>query len=180
MLSQLLGETSKIKEIETSILKVRGQTLIFDNSIFQISNISTIEVVDLSTVKPVPQYFLWMFLASAGLLFSPVNYRVIGILMLIVLSWLFYRYQRHKTVKKYGLGICMNSGALTVFYINDLDFLKQVVFVLHNIINTDELKAINFNIDEQKIELDNSVKINQMLGSSIVSGSVVGDVVNQV
>lgn len=181
MLSQLiLAETSKIKEIETSILKVRGQTLIFDNSIFQISNISSIKVVDLSTIRPIPQYLLWLLLLGLGLLFSSIGYKILGISILFTLIWLLYRYRRNRIIIRYGLGLYMNSGELTVFYINDFDFLKKVILVLHNIINTDELKAVNFNIDQQKIEFDSSVNINQMLGSSVVSGSVVGDVVSHV
>ena len=60
MLSQFFPENSNNDtEISTSIIKIRGKTLIFLNSIYQISNISSLRLLDLSKVKPFPINLLW-------------------------------------------------------------------------------------------------------------------------
>lgn len=93
MVNQFLSsEPDKVNEIKTSILKVRGKTLIFENSIYQIPNISSLELVDLSTVKPTPKYFLWLLIVGLILIFTPnEGLKVLGVAILGVLGWLFYR-----------------------------------------------------------------------------------------
>lgn len=176
----LSNESDQINEIRTSILKIRGKTLIFGNSIYQIPNISSLEVVDLSTVKPIPKYFLWLLIIGLVLLFIPnAGLRILGVVILGVLGWLFYRFQQNKNRSRYGLSIRLNAGTQTIIVGDNLDFLKEVMLVLYNIMNTDELRAVNFSFDQRCIE-DKSITIQKMMGSSLITGNVQGDVVNNV
>lgn len=174
------SESDKINEIQTSIIKVRGKTLIFANSIYQIPNISSLELVDLSTVKPMPKYFLWLLIAGLILLFVPnAGLTVLGVVILCVLGWRFYSFQQNKQRTRYGLSIRLNAGIRDVIVGDDIEFLKRVILVLYNIMNSDEFKAINMNFDQRNIE-DKSINIDQMIGSNVVTGNVNGDVVGNV
>jgi Family of unknown function (DUF6232) len=179
MMNQFLpiqGEESN--EIKTSFLKVRGKTLILRNSIYQIANISSIDLVDLSTTKPMPRYFIWLFLIGIALLFFPDNFKILGVIVLCVLGWFFYQYQVNKSRTRYGVSIGLNSGKKTVIVSDDIEFLTRVVLVLNNIMNSDELSAVNINFDQRQI--DESVIIGEMHGSNLVTGTVVGDVASNV
>jgi Family of unknown function (DUF6232) len=180
MLNQFLpSEQDSSNEIKTSFLKVRGKTLIFRNSIYQIANISSLDLVDLSTTKPIPRYFIWLLLIGLFLLFMPDNIKILGVVTLGVLGWLFYQYQQNKSRTRYGVGIRLNSGTRTVIVSDDIEFLTRVMLALNNIMNSDEVSAVNFNFDQRKIE-DNSISIDQMLGSNVITRSVVGDVASNV
>jgi hypothetical protein len=72
----------------------------------------------------------------------------------------------------------LNSGKKTVLVSDDIEFLTRVVLVLNNIMNSDELKAVNINFDQRQI--DESVNIGNMTGSNLVTGTVVGDVASNV
>jgi Family of unknown function (DUF6232) len=173
------SEQDNSNEIKTSFLKVRGRTLIFRNSIYQISNIASLDLVDLSTTKPIPRYFIWLLLIGLIFLFIPGNIKILGIAVLGVLGWLFYQYEQNKSRTRYGVSIRLNSGTRTIVVSDDIEFLTRVMLVLNNIMNSDEVSAVNFNFDQRQIE-DKSISIGQMLGSNVVTGSVVGDVASNV
>lgn len=73
----------------------------------------------------------------------------------------------------------MNAGTRPIIVGDDIEFLKRVMLVLYNIMNSDELKAINLNFDQHYIE-DKSISIDQMVGSNVITGNVAGDVVSNV
>lgn len=174
------NDSEKINEIKTPIIKVRGRTLIFANSIYQIRNISSLEIIDLSTVKPMPRYFLVLLVVGLVLLLYPDGgSRVLGVVTLGVLGWLFYSFQENKQRTRYGLSMRLNAGIRDVIVGDDIEFLKQVMLVLYNIMNSDELKAINMSFDQRNIE-DKSINIDKMLGSNVVTGNVHGDIVGNV
>ncbi|MDK3155458.1 DUF6232 family protein [Kamptonema cortianum] len=181
MINQLLGnEADKLKEIKTSVLKLRGKTLIFENSIYQIPNISSLELVDLSSVKPMPKYFLWLLLVGVVLLFLPHSgMKILGLVILGVLTWLFDQYQQAKNTTRYGLSIQLNSGENPVLVSPDVEFLKRIMLVFYNIMNSDELKAFNFNFDQRQID-NKSIHVGTMNGSNLISGTVTGNVVSNV
>lgn len=169
------------KEIKTPVLKVRGKTLIFENSVYQISNISSVSLVDLSSVKEMPSYFLWMLIIGVVLLVIPMNQlRVLGFIILAVLIWRFFEYRKSKLTERYGIGIFLNSGMRTILISKNYEFMKEVVLVLNNIMNTDELKAINFNLDQNQIYEDRSINIKEMTGSNVITGSVKGNIASSV
>jgi len=70
MLSKFFSEDeSNDNEINTSIIKIRGRTLIFVNSIYQISNIASLRLLNLSRVQPFPKYLVWLIIIGLALLF---------------------------------------------------------------------------------------------------------------
>jgi Family of unknown function (DUF6232) len=173
------NEQDNFNEIQTPILKVRGKTLIFGNSIYQIANIASLDLVDLSTTKPIPRYFLWLLLIGLALLFIPGNIKILGIAVLGVLGWLFYQYQQTKSRTRYGVRIGLNSGRGIIIGYNEMDFLVKMMLVLNNIMNSEEDRAVTFNFDQRQID-DKSITVGYMHGSNMVTGSVVGDVVSNV
>ena len=70
--------TSDDKTIKTPELKVIANTLLFENTVYQISNISTLELADLTTVtvNQIPQWY-W-FVLGIGVVTIPF---VIGIFL---------------------------------------------------------------------------------------------------
>ncbi|NEO34746.1 MAG: hypothetical protein F6K36_31055, partial [Symploca sp. SIO3C6] len=168
------GQSQSSQEINTPVLKVRGKTIIFANSIYQISNIASLDLLDLSTEKPMPGYFLSMLIAGTILLFIPGNIKILGIVTLAVLGYLYYQWRENKRKTQYGLQLRMSSGFNTIITYSEMDFLVEIMVTLNGIMNTDEAKALTFNLDQRKIQVD------QMTGSNIVTGSVQGDVVSNV
>lgn len=183
MLSQFLpDEPDKTTEVKTPLIKVRGKTLLFGNVVYQIHNISSIGLVDLTTTKPIPRfYWALLFLGIVFLFVVPDQQaKILGFLILCLVAWLFYQHHLNKTTERYGMTIYTNSGSRTILTSRSEDFIKRVILTLYNVMNSDEFKAINFNFDTLDMSTDNSVQIGTNIGSPVVSGHVGGDVVNQV
>lgn len=185
-LSQFLSdETIYPTEIETSILKIRGKTLIYGNVVYQIHNIASIGLVDLTTTitKPIPKLFLALPLIGISLCFIPSELPIIlGLLLIAVGAWLIYQHymNRIKIKEKYGMTIYTNGGTKTIFKSRSKDFIKKVILTLYNVMNSNELEAINFNFETLDMSVDNSIGIGTNIASPVVSGNVGGDVVSQV
>jgi hypothetical protein len=171
--------------IKTSLLKVIDNTLVFDNTVYQIGNISTVALADLTEVyainTSVPSWY-WFLLALGFIL---IAFYGLGILILIYVGWLFLQHrnlEKSRTVEKYGLSIGMNSGEGVILTSNSKDFVLAIVLALYSIMNTKEAKALAFNFDTLKIDRieDKSIKIEKSYGSAVISGQITGDVVNNV
>jgi hypothetical protein len=171
--------------IKTSLLKVIDNTLVFDNTVYQIRNISTVALADLTEVyainTSVPSWY-WFLLALGFIL---IAFYGLGILILIYVGWLFLQHrnlEKSRTVEKYGLSIGMNSGEGVILTSNSKDFVLAIVLALYSIMNTKEAKALAFNFDTLKIDRieDKSIKIEKSYGSAVISGQITGDVVNNV
>ena len=186
MLSQFLpDETSQTNEIKTSIIKIRGKTLIFGNVVYQINNITSIGLVDLTTtdIKPMPKLFVALPVIGFLFLFIPYEMaKVFGVLLILLGFWLIYQHNQNKTKtrEKYGMTIYTNSGTKTIFMSKSQDFIKRVILTLYNVMNSEELKAINFNFDTLDMSVDKSIGIGTNIGSPVVSGHIGGDIVNEV
>lgn len=168
------------KEITTSILKIRGKTLVFENSVYQISNISSVSLVNLSTRESMPSYFIWMLVIDGVLLVIPIdNIRILGAVVLAaIVIWLFFDYRKSKIKNNYGIDLGLNSGEKTILLWDNYDFIVQVLLTINNIMNTEELNAINVNFDQRQIYEEQLVSIEEMTASSVISGNVQGDVVS--
>jgi len=182
VLSKFLSEgMSDSNEINTSIIKIRGRTLIFVNSIYQISNISGLRLLNLSSVQPFPRYLVWLTIIGLTLLFVfPGNVKIFGLVAIAYAGWQFYQYQRNKLRIRYGLKISLNSGEKPIITNSNAEFLKEMMLVLFNIMNDDKPRAVTFNLDQRKVIEDKSINIDSMVGSNLVSGNVTGDVVSNV
>jgi hypothetical protein len=183
MLSQFLpDDPNKTTEVKTPLIKVRGKTLIFGNVVYQIPNIASIGLVDLTSTKPIPRfYWALLFLGIVFLFVIPnTEAKIIGFLILALVAWLFYQHHLNKTTERYGMTIYTNSGYRTVLTSRSEDFIKQVILALYRVMNSDEFKAINFNFETLDMSIDNSIEIGENINSTVVSGHVGGDVVNEV
>ena len=186
-LGQLLVDKNNYltEEINTKILKIRGKTLIFGNVIYQINNIASIGLVDLTTttIKPMPKLFFALPFIGICIFFLPSEMaKILGFLIIAIGAWLIYKHNKNKikTVEKYGMTIYTNGGTRTIFRSRSEDFIKRVILALYGVMNSNELEAINFNFETLDMSVDNSIGIRTAIGSSVVSGHVVGDVVSQV
>lgn len=183
LLTSLSPNDTEQKTLKTAVLKVRGKTLIFANTIYQISNLSVVDVINLSTVKSVPGY-IWLIaiLGIGGLLLSISRFDIIGIIVGIALlgvaGYLYTQHERNKLTERYGLRLVTNSGVSTIIVSNDLQFLQRVALTLYNIINSEEVKTeINFSFDQRKIDQSQTVDSAENV---VMIGNVSGDVVNNV
>ncbi|MEC4818006.1 MAG: hypothetical protein SAK29_32760, partial [Scytonema sp. PMC 1069.18] len=94
MLSQFLPDDA-INEatIKTPILKLRGKTLIFGNVVYQIHNISSIGLVNLTTTKSTPSFYWAVLVIGIFLLFIPnTQAKIVGFLTLAFVAWLFFQH----------------------------------------------------------------------------------------
>ncbi|BAZ02380.1 hypothetical protein NIES37_63920 [Tolypothrix tenuis PCC 7101] len=173
------------EEINTNILKIRGKTLVFGNVIYQIHNIASIGLVSNITThtKPMPKLYIALPIIGIFLFFiaSEVT-RILGCLIIVLAIWLIKRHNASKTTidGKYGMTIYTNAGTKKIFRSRSEEFVKKVILTLYSVMNSDELKAITFNFETLDVSTDNSIKIGTNIGSSVISGHVVGDVASQV
>jgi hypothetical protein len=92
-LSQFLSDETSYptEEINTTILKIRGKTLIFGNVIYQIHNIASIGLVsDITThIKPMPKLYIALPCIGIGLCFIPSEVaKILGALIIVLGVWL--------------------------------------------------------------------------------------------
>lgn len=188
-LHQLLSEANsdsnnKNKPIETPLLKVLNNTIVFDNTVYQIRNISTVALADLTKTyainTSVPSWYWFLLVLGFCLIFA-----FIGVFILMFVAWLFWQHrnlEKSRTVKRYGLRISMNSQEEVILTSNSKDFVLAIVLTLHRIMNTEETKALQFNFETLTIERieDRSISIEKTYGSTINSGQIAGDAVNNI
>lgn len=168
---------SGAKELETDLIKIRGKTLVFENTIYHIPNIAAIETISFAASIPwlaVIGVILTLWLIGQGGFLI-----LIGIIIGSVSGYSIYKYWIRRM--RYGLLILLNSGveASTAIVSLDKEFIKRVSLVIYEIMNDDEYdKAINISFDQRQIQ---DIDVNDVSGSAILVGSTVrGDVVNAI
>jgi hypothetical protein len=179
LLPQGVNEQDK-NTIKTSLLKIVDNTLVFGNTVYQVRNISSVTLADLSETHAintkVPTWY-W-FLAALGVVLLFVFF--IGIFVLIYVGWLFWQHgqlDKSRTVEKFGLKLVMNSGESMILTSRSKNFVLSVILNIYRAVNSEGPRALSFNFETLQIE-DKSINIDKSYGSSIVSGQVSGDVVN--
>jgi hypothetical protein len=171
MLSQLLGDKNEQTEVETSVIKVRGKTLVFNNTIYSIPNLSLVEIGEVKRSLP-PLFVGSAFMALIGLIIGGD---------LFFLFWIggigaVITFMHYLTNKKYGLHLVTNSGFSTLIVSPDEDFLKIIVLTLYNLINhPDAVQNLNIHLDQRKI-----IEVESMQNAQLFTGNIQGDVVNNV
>jgi hypothetical protein len=181
-LHQLLpqgGNEQDNKTIKTSLLKIVDNTLVFGNTVYQVRNISSVTLADLSEIYAVnmnvPQWYWFLVALGVVLLFA-----FIGVFILGYAGWLFWQHSqldKSRKVEKFGLKLVMNSGESMILTSKSKDFVLSIILNIYHILNSEEPKALTFNFETLQIE-DKSINIERSYGSSVVSGQVSGDVVN--
>lgn len=71
----------------------------------------------------------------------------------------------------------MNSGESMILTSKSKDFVLTIILNIYRVLNNEEPRALTFNFETLQIE-DKSINIERSYGSSVVSGQVSGDVVN--
>ncbi|AOY82915.1 MULTISPECIES: DUF6232 family protein [Moorena] len=187
MLSNFLpDDVSEPTEVKTSFLKIRGKSLIFGNVVYQIHNITSIGLVDLSSNATYKQpmnklsivLFIIMIIALATVLYGFFS----NIIVVIAIgAWLIYDSKKTitKKINKYGMTIYTNNGINKILVSRDKEFIKKVIWTLSDVMNSNEPKAITFNFETLDMS-DKSIEIERNIGSPVVSGDIEGDIVNWV
>lgn len=165
------------RELETDLIKIRRKTLIFGNTLCQISNIAAVEV--LSFYASIPWLaILGMIIALVALFSGGIN-ALVGLLVGAWSGFALYKYWQRRT--QYGLLILLNSGIQSskIILSHDKDFIQRVVLVIYNVMNDENYsRAIDINIDQRQIQ---EVSVHDNSNSTIVAGSTVrGDIVNTI
>ncbi|MEM1169830.1 MAG: hypothetical protein AAGJ08_12315 [Cyanobacteria bacterium P01_H01_bin.35] len=184
MVDDLLPKDAKEPvKVKTSLVKVRGKTIIYGNSIYQINNITSLSFVDLTTEKKVTkQFFIYylisLFIGIVLLLVPDITARILGLLILGVDIWLFIKHQGNKITERYGMLMVVNSGEQVILVSSSPKWIIEVIVELCDVMNTDKLKSLNLNFDNHSI--DRSINVDKSIGSNFVSGEVGGDVVSSI
>lgn len=182
--------------LEVDVLKVVGNSLIYSNTIYQISNITSVELSSNSErfENPFP---VWVkSLLVIGVILVVVTYItrnsldtnipfIIGILSIasFLISYIGYiQYEPYSELHEYGLSIVLTSGQNPVFVSDNEHFIKQIVISLYQVISDDKNrdKAIVYNFVDNNISHESNFKIGSVHGSNLVGGDVSGDVVNNI
>jgi hypothetical protein len=167
-------ESGRTSEYKHGILRIRGRTLTIGNSMYQISNISSVSITDVSSTKPTPMY-LWMIMAF-GFLFLWMDsgmFKLMGVVGLGFACFLFYKHWESRNVARFILSAVMNAGTRLAILSDDINFLKQIVLVLDEVIEQRKDSNVSFHLDQRQI-------FDNITNSNVVVGAVSGDVVNHV
>lgn len=176
--------TSDDKTIKTPELKVIANTLLFENTVYQISNISTLELADLTTVtvNQIPQWY-W-FVLGIGVVTIPF---VIGIFLVGFFFYLLYNFNKNKVKvrERYGLRIGMNSGSGITLASRSREFVLKIIIALYSIMNSQDrsqsFAVFNFETEQLVIDQSNrSISVDKAFGSVLNNGSISGNIVNNV
>lgn len=152
-------------------LQLRANTLVIGNSIYPVANISTITFSDLR--NPVP-LFVWIMLGAGVLgIFMGDSMALIGFLLVVGAITLLYLNWKARSAADYALTIQMNSGKAAVVMSNDGSFLKAIALDLYGVIEFERPTNSTYNIDQ-------SVRIDSMSGSTLGITGIQGDIVNAV
>lgn len=118
-LVKLFPKQEKVEPVAPPILKVRGKTLIYENTIYQINNITSISLIEIQNTKTTTRSFSVLRFLSAVLLISigiillqypNTNLQIFGLILMIIDILLLCHYRPNRTSQQYGLVIEGNSG----------------------------------------------------------------------
>lgn len=175
------GETQS-KEIYTDIIKIRGSSILLEDKIININNISVIEIVSLAISFPWIAPILFLISITS---FYSTNSRfdmffvIFGIIMLCWGLYLISYYYEKLSSK--GLLIVVNAGLEASILIRDkkenINFLREVAVTLYNIINTKALENLDINLNQKNIQ---EIYITGISNSVISTGSIAGNITNSV
>lgn len=152
MLKRLLDTDKNTDELKTDKLLLQGRMLKFAQSYVSLDNLSLIEVVDLSTERPIPTYFYILGLVGVGL-FINNNTTIIGVVVLGVLAFLVYQFWQKRVDERYGLNLITNSGRARILLAKDQGFLMDLAAKLSEAISNPQISALVANFNNQKIDI---------------------------
>ena len=144
------------KEVQANVLKAHGNVLEFNDTVYQISNMSAVEIVSFSAAFPSSAVLGLLFALSLITVGYPVRYMgfFIGIWSLVSLfRWLMKR-------QEYGLLLLLNAGAgaSTVIRSHDYNFLRGVLHALRDIMNGNTRTGMIAYFDQRKVSNFKNIK----------------------
>lgn len=145
------------KSIETDQLVIKGNIMTWENTMLQLSNVSSISTYSLAGDSfPIRSIAVIVL----GIICFTIN-ALIAILLLIIGGVMIYNWYNNNERKKSEtfLNIIMNSGNTISFMFNDKTFMRRVLTVLEQII-------INGGIGNSNISIN--IKNNQFSGNAQV------------
>ena len=139
------------KTINTPQLAITGNIMAWNDSVIQLSSISSISTVPLA-LTPFPMWTLLLFLGGLASFMTSLIVAIVCIVIgvIVIISW----YQKNEEIKlQKNLIILMNSGNTFSFLFKDKTFLNQVFGVLSTIIaeNGKEERHVKINISNSTI-----------------------------
>ena len=153
------SENAKTKVILTDNLLIRGHLLRCFNAVIQISNISLVSIENM----PLPRFPAWTGISCALgvflILFGNSTYEngIIGLgvalLMVTVFPIAIWFSALNDVKEKKYLNIRMNSGDAYYLTYHNQEFVKQVLQLLANIIETGTTPQTNFHINMKECEI---------------------------
>ena len=149
------------KTINTPQLAISGNIMAWNDSVIQLSNVSSISTVPLA-LTPFP---IWTLVLLFGGIYSFILSIITGIVLIAIgiiaiISW----YQKNEDIKQQkNLIILMNSGITFSFLFRDKKFLNEVFGVLSSIIaeHGKEERHVKININNSTIS-GNAKILNDM------------------
>ncbi|NEP27816.1 DUF6232 family protein [Moorena sp. SIO3I6] len=192
-LSDSFSEQNKLKP---SFLKIKGKTLVFSNTIYQIKNITSIEFITFKTTAQYKKYknkfsIYLFYILIFGLIVSMFAKSSLFVFFLIALGVLILFTKNKfitKTIDNYGIKIITNNGTEKILVSNSEFFIKQIILYINDAMNNSEPRYLNFNFEtlnmseDKYLKLDmsedKSISIKENNNSPIVSGKMEGDIVN--
>lgn len=186
----MVSQLDKEKILEVNVLKVRGNALIFDNTIYQISNITSAQLNSSCERHKIPLpiwvkflCLLALFLLAIAFIIEtiPVDTKIstgiMSIVMILLSCWGYLSHKPYYDRYKYGLSIILTSGESRTFVSSDEEFIKKIVRSLYLVISDEENRnrAINYNFNTRKV-----INIREVSDSNIIGGDVEGDIKGKV
>lgn len=162
--------------VQTDLLQAKKNSIRFNQTVCQISNISEVRAINLSTEKRFSPYLYLLLVIGAGLLLTrEVLGIALGLAAIGAFAYLFYSHQRTKLNEKYGILIALNSGRTWVLTSRQYEFATSVVSKVEALMN-DSLKAFEVNFNSMTINegdsfenIDGTVNIANR-GSTVSAG----------
>lgn len=172
-MSEKSNKSDKIQSIGKIVLY--KNMLIFENTAFQISNISTIWVADHSykIKNEFPTWISWLtgvgiLLIIGSIAFKSIFLAVISIAALASAFLNSKSFVPETAISEFALGIELNSGSRTLFAASELDFIKKAASSLLDNLTREpsETERLIVNFTDKRVYVD---KVDK---SVIVAGDV--------
>lgn len=148
----------KEKSIETKQLLIKGNIISWENTMIQLSNVSSISTLSLEPLE-FPKAVFFVFIA--GLIMMMKFNAGIGVFMLVVsVVWLYKWYtENQQRNSKKALKIVMNSGYSFCIIFNDQTFLQTVLKILKLIFIEGGVGEQNIVINLQNSKISGNARV---------------------
>lgn len=179
-LQDMLGTSDQSKSdskvLESQELVIRGNGIVFNNTVMQISNITQIWAGSIDKKPLALSHVIGGILASLVLFFAGIAFDGLGFLIvisLIVMGFVLYVLWEHKSqVQKYAVNIELSSSRRYAFTSPQRDFIYKAFNVLCSIIvdvgSNTGVYSLNFH--DGTFNIGNETVINRAVNSEIEVG----------